>query len=108
GRAVRVARRRPIPAGLLRGILVFERGQPDRWEKGLAPPPAFLACKPHPLQAVKDVGADRFPRKQRKMLEDDASIRARSTNRSALDENPAGFRGQKAADQIEKRRLATA
>src|SRR5258707_12123381 len=88
-------------------MVVFKPGDPDEMEKGLPPPLALLPCKPHPLQAVEDVGADRFPRKQREMLEDNTAIRARCTDRLALDKNSAGFRGQKAADQIDQRRLAT-
>src|SRR5258707_14208156 len=85
----------------------FKPGDPDEMDEGLRPPLALLPCKPHPLQAVEDVGADRFPRKQREMLEDNTAIRARCTDRLALDKNSAGFRGQKAAAQIEQRRLAT-
>jgi len=74
----------------------------------LRPLLALVAREPHPLQAVEDVGPDRFPRKQREVLEDNAAIRARRSDRLALDDNPAGFRRQKTADQVEQCRLATA
>src|SRR5262249_1493416 len=42
------------------------------------------------------------------MLKDDAAIGTRRADRLALDEDLAGFRGEKAADEIEQRRLAAA
>ena len=42
------------------------------------------------------------------MLKDDAAIGARRADRLALDEDLAGFRGEKAADEVEQRRLAAA
>src|SRR6516162_3574794 len=96
------------PAGKLRRIAVLEAGQPDQIDEGLRPLPAFVAREPHALQAVEDVGAHRLPRKQREMLKDDAAIGTRRADQLALDENLAGFRGEKAADEIEQRRLAAA
>src|SRR5262249_6833021 len=46
--------------------------------------------------------------KQREMLKDDAAIRAGRGDRLALDEDLAGLRREKTADEIEQRRLAAA
>src|SRR5258707_15139396 len=42
------------------------------------------------------------------MLKDDAAIGTRRADRLALDEYFSGFRGKKAADEVEQRRLAAA
>ena len=44
-----------------------------------------------------------FPRK---MLENDATVRAWTDNFLAVDQNGASFHRQKAADQVKQRRLA--
>src|SRR5215472_1408724 len=93
---------------MLRRIVVLAACETDQIDKGKIPLTAYVAREPHPLQAVEDVGAHRLPRKQREMLKDDAAIGTRRADRLALDEYLAGFRGEKAADEIEQRRLAAA
>src|SRR5262249_8803708 len=80
----------------------------DEIDEGLRPPLAFLARKSHSLQAVEDVGADRLPRKQREVLKDDTAIGPGGADRLALDEDLAGLRGEKTADEVQPRRLAAA
>src|SRR6266508_3254229 len=92
----------------LRRIAVLEAGEPDQVDEGLRPPLALLARKSHAFQSVENIAAHRLPRKQREMLEHDAAIWPRRADRLALDQNPAGLRGEKAADEVEQRRLAAA
>jgi hypothetical protein len=87
---------------------VLETVESDEIDEGLRPSLAFLARKAHPLQAVEDIGADRLPRKQREVLKHDPAIGPWGADRLTLDEDLAGLRGEKAADEIEQRRLAAA
>ena len=95
-------------AGELRGIAVLETLQPDQIDERLRALLALRARQPLPLEAVENVGAHRLPREQREMLEHDAAVGPGPGDRLAVDQDLAGLGREKAADEIEQRRLAAA
>ena len=95
-------------AGQLRGIAVLEAVEADEIDERLRARLACVTRQPHSLETVKNVAAHRFPGKQREMLKHDATIRARRAHRLALDRDRAGLDREKAADQVQQRRLPAA
>jgi hypothetical protein len=58
------------------------------------------------FKPVQNVAAHGFPRKQCEVLKDDAAVRSRTGDLLAINQDRSGFHRQKAADEIEQRRLA--
>jgi hypothetical protein len=95
-------------SGKLRRIAILEAAQPDCVDKSLRSLLALGARHACALQPVKDVLTDGFPRKQRKVLKNDASIRPRPLYRLAVHRDFADLDRQKPSEQIEKGRLPAA
>ncbi len=95
-------------AGQLRWVAVFEAAQSHEIDKRLRPAFALGARHALPFESVEDVGADRLPRKQRKMLEYNAAIGTGRRDRLPFHDDAAGFGRQKSADQIKQRGFAAA
>ena len=77
-------------------------------DEGLRALFTFAARHALPFQAVEDIGAHGLPRKQRKMLEDNAAIGAGRRHRPAFHQNAAGFGREESANEVKQGRFPAA
>jgi hypothetical protein len=93
----------------LRRIRVGERAQARELKRFTDQPLGRLRIGPAPLQAERDVVADREPRKARVVLEDDAdALRDAALDARAVEHDVALRRRLQSGDDLEQRRLAAA
>src|SRR5262249_21261734 len=86
----------------------LKTSQADQIDEGLRALLALGARHALPFETVENVGAHRFPRKQREVLEHDAAIRPRGGHRLALHHDASDLGREEPSDQIEQGGFAAA